>query len=50
MVLGLALTLTTAIVWFISAAVFMLSNIDHKLYAHIVRDIAERERNEGMVD
>lgn len=43
-------SLAPAIIWFITAAVFMLYNIDHKLYAHIVRDLAERERNEGMVD
>lgn len=37
-------SLAPAIVWFITAAVFMLYNIDHKLYANIVRDLAERER------
>ncbi len=41
-------SLAPAIIWFITAAVFMLYNIDHKLYAHIVRDLAERERNEEM--
>ena len=43
-------SLAPAIIWFITAAVYMLYNIDHKLYAQIVRDLAERERNEGMVN